>query len=151
MARSTVTGSSRRKAVTVVNRPNEELFRQMVDVWRSGDREGAARFFAEDAVFRYPGPGPLHGDYRGREGILRFWAEQDRLAGGGFRPEFLGLASDDQRVYLLVRFTKVGASVSFHRAVVYDVEDGVFLGARFFEDDPVAAAAFFTAADERPS
>jgi hypothetical protein len=128
--------------------PNEELFRRLLKVWGSGDREGAARFFAEDAVFHYPGPGPLHGEHRGREGILRFWAEQDRLTGGWFRPEFLGLVADDGRVYLLVRFVNADASISFHRTVVYDVEDGAFVAARFFEDDPEAAVAFFSVAHE---
>ena len=127
---------------------NEALFRRLVEVWGSGDRDGAAGFFAEDAVFHYPGPGPLQGDHHGREGIIRFWAEQDRLTGGGFRPEFLGLVADDHRVYLLVRFENAEASISFHRAVVYDVQDGVFVSARFFEDDPEAAVAFFSLADE---
>lgn len=125
---------------------NEALFRRMVEVWGSGDREGAAGFFAEDVVFHYPGLGPLHGDHRGRDGIIGFWADQDRLTGGGFRPEFLGLVADDHRVYLLVRFVAADASNSFHRAVVYDVEDGAFVSARFFEDDPQAAVAFFSLA-----
>ena len=128
--------------------PNEELFRRMLEVWGSGDREGATGFFAEDAVFHYPGPGPLHGDHRGREEILRFWAEQDRLTGGGFRPNFLDLVASDRRVFLLVRFVDEERSLSFHRAIVYDVEDGAFVRALFFEDDPEAAAAFFSAADE---
>lgn len=127
---------------------NVALFRRMVEVWGTGDREGAAGFFAEDVVFHYPGPGPLHGDHRGRDGIIRFWAEQDRLTRGGFRPDFLGLAADDNRVYLLVRFEAADASISFHRAAVYDVKDGVFTAARFFEDDPAAAVAFFSLAGE---
>lgn len=128
--------------------PNEELFGRMLEVWRSGDRQAAAGFFSEDAVFRYAGPGPLHGDHRGREGIIRFWAEQDRLTGGGFRPEFLDLVASDRRVFLLVRFSNADGSRSFHRVVVYDIEDGVITGALFLEDDPETAVAFFSAADE---
>ena len=64
------------------------------------------------------------------------------------RPEFLGLAADDNRVYLLVRFETADASLSFHRAAVYDVEDGAFVSARFFEDDPEAAVGFFSLAGE---
>ena len=130
--------------------PNEALFRRMVEVWGSGDREAAANFFSDDVVFHYAAPGPLHGDHRGRPGIIHFWAEQDRLTGGGFRPEFLGLTADDHRVYLLVRFANADASISFHRAIVYDVEDGAFSAARFFEDDPAAAVAFFSPAGGTP-
>jgi hypothetical protein len=45
-------------------------------------------------------------------------------------------------VYLLVRVANADASISFHRTVVYDVEGGAFVAARFFEDDPEAAVAF---------
>lgn len=47
-------------------------------------------------------------------------------------------------MYLLVRFEDADASISFHRTVVYDVEDGAFVSARFFEDDPAAAVSFFS-------
>ena len=123
---------------------NVALFRRMVEVWApmlplmpmitgTRQRSGTRR-------------GPVSDGLRGRDGIISFWAEQDRLTGGGFRPEFLGLAADDHRVYLLVRFEAADASISFHRAAVYDVEDGAFASARFFEDDPEAAVAFFSLA-----
>lgn len=134
-----------------MSHPNEDLIRRLFDVFRRGDREGAAALFAEDAVFSYPGPGPLHGEHRGRDGILRFWAEQDRCSGGAVRPEALDLVAGDRNVYLLVRMGHEDGKRSWLRVVVYEVSDGRIAGARVFEDDPAAAEAFFSRAGEGAS
>jgi ketosteroid isomerase-like protein len=123
--------------------PNEVLFRQLLEAWGRGDREATAGFFSEDVVFSYPGPGPLHGDYQGWDGLLRFWADQDRFSGGGFKPEFLDLVTGDRHIFLLGR---VGASTDrpWIRVVVYEVADGSIVAARVLEDDPEASEAFFS-------
>ena len=124
--------------------PNEDLIRRLFDAFRRGDREEAVALFAEDAVFRYPGHGPLHGDHRGRAGIVRYWAEQDRLSGGEFRPEPLDLVAGDRYVYLLVRIAPGDGTRPWLRIVVYEVSNGLIAGARVFEEDPAAAHAFFS-------
>src|SRR3972149_3696101 len=88
--RSQPRGGSHLKGADV-SHANEDLIRRLFETYRRGDRGAAAEFFAEDAVFRYPGPGPLHGDHRGRDGIVDLWAEQDRLSGGAFMPELVDL------------------------------------------------------------
>lgn len=120
------------------------MIRQLFDAFRRGDREEAVALFAEDAVFRYPGPGPLHGDHRGRSEILHYWAEQDRLSGGETRPEMLDLVAGDRNVYLLVRMGREDQEGSWMRVVVYEVSEGSIVGARVFEGDPAAAVAFFS-------
>ena len=125
---------------------SEALIRQLFDVFRRGDREEAANLFAPDAVFRYPGPGPIHGDWRGRDGILMFWAEQDRCSGGNLRPEMIDLVAGDRNVFLLVRFPRVDGSGTWMRVVVYEVSYGAIMSAHVFEDDPDAAVAFFSRA-----
>ncbi len=60
---------------------NERLIRRFFDAFVRGDREQAVAYFTEDAVFSYPGPGALHGEWRGRGGILEFWAAQDFFSG----------------------------------------------------------------------
>lgn len=123
--------------------PNEDLIRELFGLFTRGDRQGAVALFAEDAVFRYPGPGPLHGDHRGRDGILAFWAQQDRLS-GGVRPEMLDLVVGDRNAFLLVRIGQERGRPSWLRVVVYEVSNGKIAGARVFEDDPFAAEAFFS-------
>ncbi len=123
---------------------NEELIRGLFDAFRRGDREEAASLFAEDAVFSYPGPGPLHGEWRGRDGIRRLWTEQDRCSAGEFRPEPLDLTAGDRRVYLQVRIAREDGTGSWTRVVAYEVSRGAIAGARVYEDDPVAAEAFFS-------
>jgi hypothetical protein len=51
-----------------VAQPSEALIRRLFEVYRSSDRSAAAGLFAEEAVFRYPDPGPLYEDHRGTTG-----------------------------------------------------------------------------------
>ncbi len=125
--------------------PNEDMFRRLFDAFRQGDRQTAVRFFSPDAEFHYSGPGALHGVHVGHEGILGFWAAQDRLSGGGFLPELLDLVASDRAVFIRVRITPTDGTPAFQRVVVYLVGDGLITEARVFEEDPVAAQAFFSA------
>jgi ketosteroid isomerase-like protein len=122
--------------------PNEGLIRELFSLFSRGDREGAVTLFAEDAVFRYVGPGPLHGEHRGRGGILDFWAQQDRLS-GGVRPELLDLVASDRCAFLLVRMGHEGKGPSWLRLVVYEIADGQIAEARVFEEDLFVTQAFF--------
>jgi ketosteroid isomerase-like protein len=122
--------------------PNETLVRQLFDLFRKGDRERAVTLFSKDAVFSYPAQGPLHGEWKGHEGILNFWAEQDRCAGGTFKPELLDLAAGDRAVFLLVRIAQ-DDTLRWTRVVVYDILNGEIANARVYEGDPVAAETFF--------
>jgi ketosteroid isomerase-like protein len=130
-----------------VSHPNEGLIRRLFETYRTGDRDATARFFAEDAVFRYAGPGPLHGAHRGREAIVRFWAEQDRSSGGVFMPELVDLVAGDRNVFLMVRITPQDEGPPWFRVVVYEIEKGSIAGASVFEGDPAAAEAFFSRRD----
>lgn len=105
--------------------------------------ERPRRFFAEDAVFRYAGPGTLHGDHRGRAAIVRFWAEQDRACGGVFMPELVDLVAGDRNVFLMVRIPSADEGPPWFRVVVYEIGEGEIVGARVFEGDLGAAEAFF--------
>lgn len=124
-----------------MSHPNEELIRRLFETYRSGDRSATAGFFAEDAVFRYAGIGGLHG---GREAIMRFWAEQDRLSGTVFMPVLVDLVAGDRNVFLLVQIVPADGGPSWQRVVVYEIADGAIAGASVFEADPLAAEAFFS-------
>lgn len=125
--------------------PNEELIRELFATYGRRDLEAASRMFHEDAVFRYPGAGPLHGEHHGREAIVRFWTEQERLAGGTFQPELVDLVAGERNVFLLVRVPPAGVRGGWTRVVVYEISGGKIAAARVFEDDPSAAAAYFEA------
>lgn len=119
-----------------------DVLRIVFERFRAGDRDGAIALFHRDAPCTYSGPGGLHGTYVGHDGIQRFWALQDRLAGGGLVPEFIDLGESGRRAFLLVRIGKPPGP-SFLRVVVYEIDDGLITAARVFEDDPVSAQAFF--------
>lgn len=123
----------------MASRP-EEILRQVFEVFATGDREATAGFFAEDAVFRYPGPGPLHGEYRGRAGVMRFWALQDEIWSGAFRPEMVDLVGSETRAFLLVRFHPDDGE-PWLRVVVYDIEGVEITGATVFEHGATFASS----------
>lgn len=123
---------------------NEALLRQVFETFRRGDREAVSRMFSEDAIFSYPGPGTLHGEYLGRTEIIRFWAAQDRHSGGAFQPRMLDLVAGEQNVFLMVRIGPEDGAGAWNRVVVYGIADGLIATARVFEDDPAAAEAFFS-------
>ena len=123
---------------------SEDLIRELFDCFRSGDRAAAARLFAEDAVFHYDGPGPINGEWRGRDGIIAFWEAQDRHSGGELKPEMVDLVAGDRNVFLMVRFPRSDGAGTWMRVVVYEIADKTITGARVFEGDPEAAMAFFS-------
>jgi pimeloyl-ACP methyl ester carboxylesterase/ketosteroid isomerase-like protein len=123
--------------------PNEILIRQLFDMFREGQREQAVTLFSEDAVFSYPAQGPLNGEWKGQEGILSFWAEQDRCSGGKFEPELLDLVAGERNVFLLVRIAQ-HESLRWTRVVVYEILNGAIANARVYEGDSTAAKAFFS-------
>lgn len=124
----------------------ESVMREVFARYFRGDREGAAALFAPDALFQYPAPGPLHGDYHGRDGVRAFWAAQDRFAGQVFRPRLLDLAATQETVFLLVEAGD--QEHCWQRVVVYEVADGAVRVATVFEGDPVQAQAYFTSAGQ---
>jgi ketosteroid isomerase-like protein len=123
---------------------NEQRIRDLFSVFMGGDVEGAARFFADDAVFSYEGPGPIHGEWRGRTGIKAFWEAQSRGSAGGLRPDLVDLVASDRNAFLLVRFPRADSADYWHRVVVYEFHEDLIVNARVFESDPDAAVAYFS-------
>jgi hypothetical protein len=56
--------------------PNEELIRQSFEAFSKRDVEALAALLADDAVFHFPGRGPLAGDHRGKDQVLATLAKQ---------------------------------------------------------------------------
>ncbi|HVL90284.1 MAG TPA: nuclear transport factor 2 family protein [Actinomycetota bacterium] len=123
---------------------NEQRIRDLFAVFMGGDVEGASHFFAEDAVFWYEGPGPIHGDWQGRDGVKAFWDAQSRGSAGGLRPELVDLVASERNAFLLVRFPRTDGGGSWHRVVVYEFDGDLIVNARVFESDPDAAVAYFS-------
>lgn len=51
-------------------------------------------------------------------------------------------------LFLIIRVTPEGGIGSWRRVVVYEVANGMITAGRVFEDDPVAAEAFFSRGKE---
>lgn len=78
-----------------------------------------------------------------RKGFSVSGANRTVFAGGSLKPELVDLVAGDRNVFLLVRMPPADNGGGWMRVVVYEIVGEKIAGARVFEDDPTAAAAYF--------
>jgi uncharacterized protein len=82
--------------------PNVELLERAFSAF-GRDPIVVARTIADDAVWRVPGAGPVSGEYRGRDEILRFLRQTVVLTDGTYRTELRYVLADDERAVAVYR------------------------------------------------
>ena len=131
--------------------PNLERLRHYASSWIMGDGAGALAFLAPEVVMHVPGRNAVSGDYHGVKG-LREYAERLRVAlgeGGTFAVKAFHdlLATDDHAVALVHEHASrpaAGKTIDLHRAVVYDLRDGMIAEIWIHETDQYAFDEFLT-------
>jgi uncharacterized protein len=63
----------------------EEFFARQRAMYSGGDLAAVEEMLAVDIVWHVPGRSPIAGDYRGREGVIDYFARRRELAGGTLR------------------------------------------------------------------
>ena len=129
--------------------PNLERLRRYASAWIMGDGAGALAFLAPGVVMHVPGRNAVSGDYHGVEG-LREYAERLRVAlgeGGTFAVKGFHdlLAGDDHAVALVHEHAArpaAGKTIDLHRAIVYDLRDGMIAEIWIHETDQYAFDEF---------
>jgi uncharacterized protein len=85
--------------------PHAQLIRDFHDRqnrFYAGDDQGpVGAMLTDDAVWHVPGHSAIAGDYRGRDELLRYFAQRRKLAGATLRIEIRGVLADDQRTVIL--------------------------------------------------
>jgi len=64
--------------------PNATLIRRGYELFWAGDMDGFLQLLADDVAWHVPGRCRLAGDYRGRQGVLGYFATIDELSGGTY-------------------------------------------------------------------
>jgi uncharacterized protein len=83
--------------------PNVTLARESYDALAKGDLDYIRdRLLADDVVFHVPGRGPLVGDYRGKDEVLRYLTQYSDRAGSAVRLEPQEFLSGEDHVAALV-------------------------------------------------
>jgi ketosteroid isomerase-like protein len=116
---------------------------------RSGDRQAAYAYFADDVVGHVPGRSPLAGVRRGRDAVVEYIETVVGAARGDVEIELVDQLTGAGHVALLVveHLAVDGRSVDIHRCNVYRVAGGRIAEIRIYEGDQYAADELHGAID----
>lgn len=103
-----------------------------------GDFAKLIGLLADYIHWRATGPGPLAGDYIGKQDIGRFFAKMGEAYGDTFRLRVLNILGSDEHVVVLTSEEGVyrGEAVAWRSAHVYAFENGRCVRFLSFQDDP---------------
>lgn len=106
-----------------------------------GDFNALIGLLADDVQWRTTGPGPLAGDYVGKQDIGRFFAKMGEIYGDSFRLGVLDIVGSDENVVVLTREEAVyrGDPIAWRGAHVYTFENGRCVRFLSFQDDAFIA------------
>ncbi len=126
--------------------PNEELARRSLEAFSTGDMDAFAGLLDEDAVFHFPGRGPLAGDHQGKGQVLATLAKQGELSGGTFRVEVHDVLANDEHAVLLVRARaeRGGKMWNDNGLLVFHTKNGKVSEAWLHPGDQYAGDEFFS-------
>jgi ketosteroid isomerase-like protein len=69
--------------------------------YAGGDQEPVRAMLTPDVVWHVPGHSAIAGEHRGRDQVLRYFAERRTLTNATFRIDVRGVLADDQRTVIL--------------------------------------------------
>ncbi len=132
--------------------PNSEVVRHQAEAFERGEHDAVLAAFTDDAVFHYPGRGPLGGSFRGRDEIQRFLHRRDALLEGGSLEydiaEFTGVDERDATDVVIevgrARGRRPGKELAWDFVGVSRMRHGKVAEARTYVDDQVAVDKFWS-------
>ena len=110
--------------------PHASLIRDFHDrqnrFYAGGEQGPAGALLAEDVVWHVPGRSAIAGDHRGREEVLRYFANRRELAHATFRIAVHAVLADDERTVILAggEVVRDGETREWETAAVFRVADG---------------------------
>ncbi len=126
--------------------PNVALARESYDALAKGDIDYIRdRLLAEDVVFHVPGRGPLVGDYRGKDEVVRYLTRYTELTGGSIRLEPQEFLSGENHVAALVhaRGERGGRVLDDHGMHLFRITNGKISERWSYPQDLYSTDEFF--------
>ena len=118
--------------------PNVELLRKALDAFSRGDLDTVRSLWADDIVYHFSGASPLAGDYKGKDGVLSYFAKAVELAGGTLRMvEVHDVLANDEHAVALLRATgsRKGKQYEAREVDVFHFKDGRIIEFWSFSED----------------
>src|SRR5215216_858560 len=116
---------------------NVATVRRGYELFNSGNVQGLAEIFAEDAVWHVGGRNWLSGEKRGRDAVFQYFGEIGQLTSGSFRAEVHGVVGDEEHTAGIHTSTgeRDGRRLSEHTVLVFHLRDGkIAEGWEHYED-----------------
>lgn len=106
--------------------PNEEIARKATEALAKRDLETFMSLQADDVVLHFPGRGPMAGDYKGKDGLARFFQQQLEILDGPPEIENHDILANDDHVVILnkVTGTRRGQILEQNQVIVTHIKDG---------------------------
>jgi uncharacterized protein len=106
--------------------PNEDVARSATEALSKRDMEGFLSFHADDTVLHFPGRGPLAGDYRDKDGLMRLFQNQMAMLDAPPEIETHDVLANDEHAVVLnnVKGTRGGQTLEQQQVVVLHIQDG---------------------------
>jgi len=106
--------------------PNTRLIRHGYEAFAQGDLEALRESMAPDVIWHEPGRGPLAGDYKGPEGVLRLLEELRARSGSTFRVEIVDLLASAERAVAIQEETarRGDRTLDVASAVEFEIHHG---------------------------
>jgi ketosteroid isomerase-like protein len=111
------------------------------DATAYGDFAPLMDLLADEVHWHATGPGPLAGEYTGKQDIGRFFVRMGETYGDTFRLRVLDVLSSDEHVVVLTseQGSYRGDQVAWRSAHVFTFENGRCVRFLSFQDDPFNA------------
>jgi ketosteroid isomerase-like protein len=126
--------------------PNEQLIRNVLAAFQTGNLEAIARLYAQDVVLHIPGRNRLSGEYRGLGDVLGGLARFRQITNESWSAELHDVLANDKHGVAL--FTRRGArggrSAAFRTVMVYHLREGRIVEIWIHEGDQQAFDEFFS-------
>ncbi|MCG5219792.1 nuclear transport factor 2 family protein [Streptosporangium soli] len=125
--------------------PLSALARNSYDALAKGDLDSISPLLTDDVVFHVPGRGPLAGDYRGKEEVLRYLKQLIESTDNTlrFEPESFLVGDDHVAAILQIQGERGGKNLDDRGLQVFKSRDGKISERWSYPQDPYTADEFF--------
>ncbi len=125
---------------------NLALVKTGFEAFGKGDLDYVRGMIADDGVWRTPAYEPFLPEYKGPDGVIKYFTALAELSGGTFKIEPTAFYADDERVVVLDHVTgsRLDKMLDTDMVHVFRVRDGKMVEVTTFASDPKRNEEFWS-------
>ncbi|MDH2429389.1 nuclear transport factor 2 family protein [Sphaerisporangium sp. TRM90804] len=125
--------------------PNATVARDSYEALAKGDLNRISELLTDDVVFHVPGRGPLAGDYRGKDEVLRYLGKMTEVTDSKlrFEPDSYLAGEDHAAVLLHIKGERDGREIDDQGVHVFRISSGKISERWSYPQDSYVVDEFF--------